>query len=146
MCSMRTYEEARKYSKQNPDELVKFSDLCSDGTTERAGFFLNGKQEGLVEYYQNGPNALNFMDTFNSKTSYGEHKCFWKDGSVASHHFTRKNIRHGEVFHDNLDIHYFVVDTIHISELDDLVNEPRDESFYFTLSLYGIDKEYTIGA
>ena len=147
---MRTTKEARQYSKQNPTELVEFKEVYSDGSTQRSGFFLNGKREGICDFYQNDPHVLDFRDIYNSKTSHAEVFCFWDDGRVASHYFTRKTIMHGEAINvrsaGSMYERYFVVNNQHMEELDYLVNEPRDEAFYFTLSLYGIDKEYIIGA
>ena len=147
---MRTTKEARQYSKQNPTELVEFKEVYSDGSTQRSGFFLNGKREGICDFYQHNPHVLDFRDIYNSKTSHAEVFCFWDDGRVASHYFTRKTIMHGE--HMSISItgsvceHYFVVDDRQVKELDYLINEPRDDAFYVTLALYGIDKEYIIGA
>ena len=145
---MRTHKEAMEYSKQNPAELVECKEVYVDKGTQQTGFLLDGKWEGLFEYSRGS--ILLFSDTYNSKSSHVEHKCFWDDGSIASHYFTRKTIMHGEAINvrsaGSMYERYFVVNNQHMEELDYLVNEPRDEAFYFTLSLYGIDKEYIIGA
>ena len=145
---MRTYEEAMEYSLQHPTELAEFIYLYSNGGTMSTGSFLNGKREGLFTYY-NHDNKVEQKDTYNSKTSHIERKFFWGDESLESHYFSKNNIMHGEYMQFNEDgttgYHQFVVNDCYMEELDYLINEPRDEAFYVTLALYGIDKEYTIG-
>ena len=146
---MRTYNKASTFSKKHPTQLVEFRDLYYNKTTCRTGFLLNGVFEGKIVYYQNGNKTAEYIDICNSKTSHVEHTCFWKDGSIERHYFTIKDIMHGEYIRisdtGSVSDNYFVVNNQHVKELDYMINEPRDEAFYVTLALYGIDKEYTIG-
>ena len=142
---MRTYNEAHKYSMKNPTELVEFKEVCYDGSYFRPGSLLNGKREGVFEYFSYGI-ILN-REVYNSKTSQTEHIYFWSDNSISSHYFRKNDIMHGEYVYFNKDrtVNDYCCynSNTRIEELDYLINEPRDDAFYVTLSLYGIDKEYT---
>ena len=143
--NMRTYSEALEYSKKNPTELVEFKKIYSNELTYLTGFFLNGKQEGVFEYFSNC--VLLYSDVYNSKRLHSETTCFWSDGSVESCYFRKNKSMHGEHIEFNKDgtieSHYFTVNSYHITELDYLLDADRDDAFYVTLALYGIDKEYT---
>ena len=145
---MRSYEKANKYSKQNPTRLVEFKEVYTVRGTQQTGFLLNGERDGLFEYSRGS--ILLYSDMYNSTTSHVEHKSFWNDRSIASHYFIRKTIMHGEYISFRITgkvrDHHFVVNDHRMKELNYLINEPRDEAFYVTLALYGIDKEYIIGA
>ena len=150
---MRTYIEAHEYSKLKPTELVEFYSLRVDGITRMSGgpkqyytgFFLNGKHAGSHVYYSG--NIPQYRNIYNSKTSQSEHTRFWSDGCIMKRYFKKTKSMHGEYIEFNGDgtpkYHQFLVNDKHIKELDYLVKDPRDEAFYFTLALYGIDKEYT---
>ena len=142
---MRTYKEAMGYSKLNPTELVEYRDSFDSSDHLHTGFLLNRKHEGLYEYYRGS--ILQHRDIYNSKTSHSEHSRFRSNGTLSRRWFDRGTTRHGECTWFNEDEtvtdHYFYISGIIIEELDYLVNEPRDEVFYFTLALHGIDKEYT---
>ena len=142
---MRTYDEALEYSKKNPTELVEFYSLHSEEITHWTGFFLNGTFEGVFDYF--GHDALLHRDIHNSKTDQTEHLRFRSNGSVSKHYFSRGVLVHGEYSWFNEDstssYHQFLVNDKHIEELDYLLDADRDDTFYFTLALYGIDKEYT---
>ena len=143
---MRTYHEALVYSELNPTELVEFKDLFSDGITYWTGFFLNGKHEGVFEYYIS--TGLAKREIHNSKASCTKHTYFMSDGSISKQYFRRRAKAHGEYIEFNedgtIESHYFKVNSYHVTELDYLIKELRDEAFYFTLALHGIDKEYTL--
>ena len=141
---MRTYEEAEMYSKQNPTELVEFNQRYSSSDLW-TGFLLNGEREGVFEFFNT--DVLKFRDIHNSKTLHSEHLLFMPDGSVSVHYFRRWPKMHGEYKRFNEDRtvneHYFYNSDTHIEELNYVVNETRDDVFYVTLAMYGIDKEYT---
>ena len=142
---MRTQTEALEYSKQNPTELVEFMELFDNNNIRATGFVLNGKREGNSEYYYNG--TLKYRDVYNSKTSHTEHIHFLNDGNIGRHFFSHGITSHGEYIEFNEDIsvggHKFYNLGTYIEELDELLDADRDEAFYFTLAMYGIDKEYT---
>ena len=143
---MRTYTEAETYSKKNPTELVEFKDLYPDRCEHWTGFLLNGKRDGLFEYYRG--DILLYNDVYNSITLHSEHKWFTCDGSLELHYFRKNKVTHGEYKSFNEDgavvDQYFYNSGTYVKELDYLVHEERDEAFYFTLSMHGIDKEYTL--
>ena len=142
---MRTYDEALVYSKKNPTEVVEFNDYSNSINEWLSGSFLNGKKEGMFEYRRD--NVLKIRDVHNSKTGQSEHIYFWSDNSIRSHYFSKDDIIYGEYKYFNEDgvaiKHKFYKSSTHVEELDYLVNELRDDTFYVTLALYGIDKEYT---
>ena len=114
-------------SEKNPTELISFESTFHNDSSkpEFTGSLLNGKSEGsFVWYFRTG--AIEANTFFKDGIYHGENIRYNKCGAVLRHVFYKHQV--------------------HIEELDYLVNEPRDEAFYFTLSLYGIDKEYTIGA
>ena len=121
------YIAARRHSRTFPSEIVVFEDYhnASIKLSTVKGTMLNGLIEGTIVWYHS--------------TGGLECQCQYKNDE-----------RHGEcIYYDEEGVvidSYFNINNERVEELDDLVNEPRDESFYFTLSLYGIDKEYTIGA
>ena len=116
------YITARLYSAANPNEIFTYA-IAYDKTTI-TGTVMNGVRNGIYTVY------------------YG-------DGDLRWRMFYKDDIKHGEcVYYDEngkLMNHYFNVNNIRMKELDYLLNEPRDDAFYVTLALYGIDKEYTIG-
>ena len=142
---MRNYNEAMEYSKHNPTEVVEFKDSFDKYDQLHTGFLLNRKHEGLNEFYCN--NILQHRDIYNAKTLHSEHLHFRSNGTISRHCFGRGCARHGECAWFNEDEtvtdHYFYISGSIIKELDYLVNEPRDDAFYVTLALHGIDKEYT---
>ena len=120
------YITARRYSVANPAEVVLFKDRHIAPPTPRVeGALLNGQLEGLVLWYTRS-SGLECQCLYKNDERHGECIYYNEDGKPANHYFAQNN-----------DI---------IEELNYLVNEPRDEAFYVTLALYGIDKEYIIGA
>ena len=144
---MRNYKEerARLYSIQHPNELVEFRDCYSNGTSSVVGFLLNGKREGTFEYYRDS-NVVK-REIYNSIILKEEHAEIRPNGNIRRQYFNRRYCAHGEYkwFEEDgtLFDSCFYNSGKYVEELNDLVNEPRDESFYVTLALYGIDKEYT---
>ena len=142
---MRTYSEARTYSKLNPSELVELKECYYIKGDWLTGFFLNGKQEGVFEYFN--MYLLKYRDVYNSKIGQTEISCFRSNGDIRKHYFSKNNVMYGEYIEFNEDgtvnDHCFYNSDTHIKELDDLLDAERDEAFYFTLAMYGIDKEYT---
>ena len=123
---MKTFDniaEAKEYSMFNPDELVKYSKYCHQVKQYCIGHFLNTKREGAM---------------------------LWKSTSndICYYFFYRNNIMHGEYKRsddiENFNYHCFYVNGYHLEDLDYLLVTDRDEAFYVTLALYGIDKEHTI--
>ena len=119
---MHEYWRAKRKSEETPDVIFTYA-IAYDKTTV-TGTIMNGVRNGIYTGY------------------YG-------DGVIGCRMFYKDDIKHGEcMYYDKngeLMNHYFNVNNTHMKDLNDIVNEPRDESFYFTLSLYGIDKEHTIG-
>ena len=113
---MRTYNDARIHSLRNPTEQVEY--ILSNSST---GILINGKREGLCRSKNEHAYWYSFLK---SNKLHGEYKHHSTNGCVISNYFNINNER--------------------VEELDYLVNEPRDDAFYVTLALYGIDKEYTI--
>ena len=142
---MITYNEAKAYSEQNPDELVEFKECYSNKGGWLSGSFLNGKKEGMFEYFSNY--MLKFRDVHNSGTQQTEQVHFRSNGMILKHFFSHRNLIHGEYINFNEDgtvnEHCFSKSGAYIEELDYLLDEDRDEAFYVTLALHGIDKEYT---
>ena len=142
---MRTYNEALEYSMKNPTELVEYREFFASKDDHRTGFLLNRKHKGLYEYYRGS--ILQHRGIYNSETSQAEHVRFRTDGTLSIHYFSKDDIIYGEYKYFKEDgtvtDHYFCKSGAHIEELDYLLDEDRDDAFYFTLSLHGIDKEYT---
>ena len=142
---MRTCNEAETYSQKNPTELVEFKDWYFNRRSHLTGFFLNGEREGLFELFSD--KKLKYTSVFNVKTRHSEHKRLVPAGTVDKHYFRKGVATHGEFVEFNTDgtvgIHRFYNAGKHVEELDYLVHEDRDEAFYVTLALYGIDKDCT---
>ena len=121
------YITARRHSITVPSEIVVFEDQhnASVKSSTVKGTILNGLIEGTIVWYHS-TGILECQCQYKNDEGHGECIYYNEEGVIS----------------DN----YFIINNERVEELDDLVNEPRDESFYFTLSLYGIDKEYTIGA
>ena len=141
---MRNYKEAIIHSMKNPTEPVEFK-YADTNSKHRAGLLLNGKFEGTFEYHRDG--ILLSCEVYNSKIRHSEHTMFRCDGSIENHYFRKNKSIHGEFKWFNEDgaviEHKFYKSGSHAEELDYLLDTDRDAPFYFTLALYGIDKEYT---
>ena len=142
---MRTYNEALAHSKKNPTELVEFRERYDINASVCCGFLLNEEREGIVEHFNS--EKLVQRDIYNSKSSLSEHLRFWPNGTIRWHYFNKNNIMHGEYIRFDISgvvrTHQFYASCTLIEELKYLINQPRDDVFYFTLAMYGIDKEYT---
>ena len=142
---MRTRTTALEYSKHHPTEIIEIKEKYSDGSTYFTGFALNGQREGLFEYYRGG--IIVKREIYNSTTSQIEHTELRPDGNIRRQYFSRRHCTHGEAIWFDEDgtvtEHCFYNSDTYVNELSYLVNEPRDDVFYFTLALHGIDKEYT---
>ena len=115
-------------SRINPGIVVPFqmtSKLFNPDQIKSSGAFLNGGRHGeFIWYFDTG--AIECHCFFKNGESYGEYVYYAINGCVLEHSFRSTN-------------------GTRIDELVYLFDEPRDEAFYFTLALHGIDKEYTIG-
>ena len=142
---MRTMHEAIAYSKKHPDVLVEFKDLYPDSTNNLSGSILNNELEGEIKYYYHG--VIEYKDVYDARSAKSEHTIYRRDGSISDQFFCKTSSQHGEFisFDTNgvVTTHMFKVNSYYIKELDYLLDEDRDEAFYVTLALHGIDKEYT---
>ena len=122
---MTGYRDAMLDSRINPGKLLQFQTTFSSDQIKSKGAFLNGEREGeFIWYFDTG--EIECQCFFKKGESYGEH-IYYDIYNCVDHHSFRST------------------DGMPIEELDYLLNEPRDDAFYVTLALYGIDKEYTIG-
>ena len=100
-------------------------------------------------FYDN-PSKIEFTGSVKNGMYDGEFKWFRITGEIHSNRFYKCSQVHGEsILYNAVGVilkHCFMLNNRRVEELDYLVNDPRDEAFYVTLALYGIDKEYTIGA
>ena len=119
---MRLYLDALSYSREHPTELVAYKRITGIGAGVNYGAFLNSKQHGIFSWHD-------------------------RRGKLNCKHFKRNGMSHGEymLFNDSGDvtIHSMYCNGAIIEALSSMLCDERDDAFYVTLALYGIDKEYT---
>ena len=145
---MRRYTAALVYSNKNPDEVVPYIDLYPNNTTRALGFLLDGKDTGVYEHYNNNK-WIDQRIIYNSMSNHKEYIWFWAPGEIKRHQFYKNRELHGEMLvvesNGTISINRFYLHGVYAEEIDYLLDTERDEAFYVTLALYGIDKEYTCG-
>ena len=140
MKIFNNYGIAIQYSTYHPYEQVKFCDLSYRNSVELMRGLNNGK---YIRYYHSG--ECQDIHFFVDDVRHGEYTLFCKNGEISKQLFYKNDALHGEYIDKNkINDHHFFINGVQMDDLDYLINADRDEAFYVTLALHGIDKEHTI--
>ena len=148
--------DAISYSRKHPTEEVEHKMKCmtrdigniNEKSVCHTCYFMNGKRHGM-EYSVFNNGVVRDRCNYVNGEREGLHEVYYDNKQIRCSRFFVNGKVHGEYRFYNecgiIETNCFFVNYIHEKELNYLVNEPRDEAFYFTLALYGISPEHVLG-